>query len=181
MITLLTALLFALINRDRGIGWIPRVEAGIMWGMTAALAAAALQYTIWYQFAILLVVIPGMMIWAIPGWGKYFASFEWTWKVNEIEIPWIDWIVIRLVPFLTEAPHWTNGLRGTLAMSLRGLYITPLFLMLSELSLGIVVGLLQGPVYAITRWLPIKGTKAAEPLYALIIGTAVAYKLAKGF
>lgn len=185
------AALFAAIGYVRGRGMIPRwghVIASIAWALVTAGAAAFLGYREAYVIAIGIVAFIGLLIWLVGlkkgwgGWGLYFASWTWVWNPNEREVPPIDWIGLKLVPFKTMAPHWTNGLRGTICMSLRGLYITPLFLMLSALESGLIVGLSQGLVYGSMRWLaPTAGTKYAEPVFAAIIGVAVANKLLAGF
>lgn len=186
------AIVFATINYIRGRGYIPAYEhvvASVAWGAAAAIAAALHDYSIPYTVAVFLAVTIGMLIWMIGvikgwgGWGLYFAAWTWTWNPDDHEVSPIDWIGFKLVPFRTAAEHWTNGLRGTICMSLRGLYITPLFFMLDLLPLGFFIGLAQGPVYAVMRWLAPanKGTAYAEPTIAALIGLTVGYRLTMGF
>lgn len=191
MLILIVAALFAVINYVRGRGYLPFAEhivAPFLWAFVATNAAHFLGYTPAYEAAIFTVVFGGLIVWMIGvwkgwgGWGLYFASWTWIWNANDHEVPPIDWIGLKLVPFKTMAPHWTNGLRGTICMALRGLYITPLFFMLDLLPWGIIIGLSQGLVYGSMRWLaPTAGTKYAEPTFAFIFGAAIAYKLTVGF
>lgn len=183
--------LYALINFIRGRGMLPfggHVVAPMLWAVvTWFIASFSLDTN--FAIAVGLITFVGMLIWLIGvwkswgGWGLYFASWTWRWNPAEREVPWIDNIGLKLVPFITGEEHWTNGLRGTICMSLRGLYLLPLFYFLQAFSLGILVGLLQGPVYASMRWLapPGEGTKYAEPVFAFVIGAAVAYRLSMGY
>lgn len=183
--------IFGLINFIRGRGYIPYAEhvvAPIAWGVLTGFTAHFLNYSDNYSIALALITFVGMLIWMIGlvpgwgGWGLYFASWDWIWNPNESEVPPIDWVGMKLVPFVTMAPHWTNGLRGSICMGLRGLYILPLFFALGSFPLGVMIGLMQGVVYGSMHWLaPTAGTKYAEPAYAAIVGAAIAGILIGGF
>ncbi len=185
IVALAVALAFAVINALRGKGWLGingHIAAPILWAITAGLGDAALRDKLAEALVVGGVTGVGMFFWCVWGWGLYFASFSWRWNSGETEIRWIDWVSLHLIPMRTDEMDVTNGIRGTIAMALRGLYITPFFFMLGHVGLGIAVGLLQGIVYASARWVsPTKPTEYAEPLYGLVIGSAVAYILKGGF
>lgn len=189
---IITSALFGIINYVRGRGMIPyagHVVASLAWGLVVAAISPLYGFPLHYSIAIGITTFIGMLIWMVGvvpgwgGWGLYFASWTWVWNPNEKEVKPIDWIGKKLVPFKTMAPHWTNGLRGTICMGLRGLYITPLFFMLEALPLGIAVGLMQGIVYGSMHWLAPagKGTEYAEPVYAAIVGLAIAHTMQVGY
>lgn len=185
-------LFFAGINYIRGRGLIPKaghVIASLLWAVVTLCVSTIIGYPGSYAISIGAVTFIGMLIWQIGlwkgwgGWGLYFASWTWVWNPNQAEVPPIDWIGLKLVPFKTMAPHWTNGLRGTICMGLRGLYILPLFYLLQMFTIGVFIGLAQGLVYGSMRWLAPegKGTEYAEPVYGFLIGMAIAYRLGMGF
>ena len=98
---------------------------------------------------IAVIVFLGIWIWAIPGWGRYFASLHGRDTRKEEEIRFIDRIGIAVFP---DGDYWSNRKRGTLEMALRGLFLCPLFVVLSVMawkwSFLLTFGsLLQGPVY----------------------------------
>lgn len=180
------AAVWSAISYFRDLGRLPfnqHVTASILWGLTAGAAACLLPYSWSFVIAIALVTGLGMFAWVVSGWGLYFGSFDWTWHFLETEIKWIDAIGYWTVPFVTNDTHWTNGLRGVICMSLRGLYILPLFFMLQMLPWGIAIGLSQGIAYGSMRWLAPAGkqTNYASVLYVFVIGIAVASRLIKGF
>lgn len=191
MAALFLILAFGCINYVRGRGMISYAShavASIAWGIVTGIAANGMGYALNYSIALALITAVGMLIWlvgVIPGWGgwgRYFASWTWQWD-NDPEVPPIDWIGLKLVPLVTTDVHWTNGLRGTICMSLRGLYILPLFYGLQCFSLGIIIGLMQGITYGSMHWLAPanKGTEYAEPAYAAIVGAAIAGLMYGGF
>jgi len=133
------------------------------------------------------IVALGFLAWAVKGWGSYFMAFHGDPKSHHSneghEIEWIDNLVDKWlgVPKTTEETlKW-----GTVAMSLRGLFILPMFIALAWylanpliLLLGVVVGLLQGPVYRSGRRVYLEGKidvmEVIEPRMGALIGAALA-------
>jgi hypothetical protein len=95
------------------------------------------------------VGIVAMLVGASFGWGKYIAGiFNKTFDVNEVEISWID----KLVMQKNDYPV----LRSITALSLRGLIWTSIIAaMLAPFNLAFLyfapVGLLMGLVYFTSR------------------------------
>lgn len=110
----------------------------------------------------LLIVSIGYMIWAIPGWGKYFSAFNGNDNPAESEIKWIDRIGYRFV-------KTNNKLRGVLCMGLRGLYLYPLFLALGAPVIGLVA-VLQGVPYYVAGLLPNGSIRHAEYAWGAVMG-----------
>lgn len=76
----------------------------------------------------------GYYLWALPGWGLYFAAATGQWRKDEVEVAFIDWIGLKLVPFITASTNWSNYRRGIICMGLRGgIFSFPLFLALGYL------------------------------------------------
>lgn len=179
----LLAILLGLANHARGRGtliggrWMCAACGGIGIGLVAALigfeplraAGIAVSNTF------------GLYNWLMWGWGLYFAAFTGQWS-HEKEIGWIDYICLRLVPFVTSDKHWTNYVRGWLGMTLRGLYLIPMFMLFDPLGGKVIdpvwwigiVGLLQGSVYSVNRLgnLARLGTAWPELLMGALIGAA---------
>lgn len=88
----------------------------------------------------MLIVAIGYMVWAIPGWGKYFSAYHGNDNRSESEIGWIDRIGYRFVKD-------NNKLRGVLCMGLRGLYLYPMFLALGTPVIGLLAALQGVPYY----------------------------------
>jgi hypothetical protein len=125
----------------------------------------------------------GFYNWLCWGWGLYFAAFTGQWKKDEEEISWIDDICLWLVPFQTAEKHASNYLRGWIGMTLRGVYLMPMFLLFDPLGehaispvwwLGFV-GLMQGLIYSANRigkvWQR-EGTAWPELLCGMLVGAA---------
>ena len=95
----------------------------------------------------------GWYLWAVLGWGLYFAATNGEWREGEVEIKWIDKIGLRLFPFVTSARDASNFKRGAFCFGLRGLVMSlPMFLALAYLLGGVTLLLwplfaLQGVVY----------------------------------
>ena len=138
------------------------------------LAFIAMGITVWVFYGWMngLNTAAGMAFWAqICGWGLYFSAFHGRWSLNESECKIID----RLVSGIED-----TRIRGTVAMSIRGLAIFPLFIgfafTMGDLWLSFygLIGLLQGPVYGAMRWIPEKNAATfAEAIYGGIIGATI--------
>lgn len=150
---MIIAILFAaLINRLRGWesgyerfhGKYPcAVYMGLFFGLMA-----------WDPYIGLIVAI-GWALWAVKGWGDYFDFSD---RRND-EVSWIDTIVLKRAP--------SGPINDLISMSLRGLFILPLFIALSVYftspfpSLLGLVACLQGPFYYIGHllWPDMSGRK----------------------
>ena len=90
------------------------------------------------------------------------------------------------MPCFPDGDYWSNRKRGTLEMALRGLYLTPLFVVLSVMawkwSFVIALGsLLQGPVYVSTGIVPESWrVPLAEVLWGGVMGAMVWLSLMMG-
>ena len=156
----LLALAFAALNRLRGWEWgKPYTSKGMTSAVSGAVAGGCafwMGYGSVVAGVIAMIVFLGLWIWAIPGHGRYFASFHGRDTRKEEEIRFIDRLGIAVFP---HGDYWSNRKRGTLEMALRGLFLFPCFLVLSVaawkwsfvIALG---GLLQGPVYFSSGVLP---------------------------
>lgn len=142
----------ALINRLRGWetgyekwhGKYPcAVYMGLLWGLLSMDAVIGL------------IVAIGWALWAFKGWGDYFDFSD---RRND-EVDWIDAVVLKRVP--------SGPMNDMVSMSLRGLFILPLFVALSVYlltplpSLLGLVAILQGPFYYIGHllWPDMSGRK----------------------
>lgn len=144
----------------------------------------------WWAILVALIVAAGTRFWAAFGWGNYFAAFDGLSKAGP-EVAWIDAIIYRLIPREKNTPAW-NRLRGTIGMSLRGLYLYPLFMALTIFQwfvespqwwAPLVIGfacLLQGPVYGAMRWIPkytTRGVPVAETIWGGVMGWLISLSL----
>lgn len=99
----------------------------------------------------------GFYLWAVLGWGLYFACATGLWTRGETEIGFIDRLGLKLFPFITATRHYSNFRRGIFCMGLRGLIFSlPMFIgfayLLSPWALvGWPVMGLQGAVYYFYR------------------------------
>lgn len=178
-------------NFVRGRGILPqgdtfsRILMAIYWTVPSAIQALICGYSNVDTVAVSAIIFVGTLAWAIPGWGLYFSSFDGVWGKGESEQKWIDWICLRLVPYVSEADTAGNLKRGFIGMTLRGLYIAPLFVALAlylnnwHLVLFGIGGVAQGAIYSSMRFLKDKsqGPFYAEPatgaFFNLLIGTAI--------
>lgn len=169
----------AALNGARGRGVVPggRILFAILMGVCAG------SYS--WNIPAGIVVASGMFLWALPGWGKYFSAFTGRDNPKEQEISWIDWIGYRI--FLSDGYEKTNLMRGTLCMSLRGLYLYPMFIALAPFTswLSLIVGLgclLQGPAYGLMRYLESEeyAVLYAELLMGAVIGCLLSVVLLTG-
>lgn len=185
---MIAALLFAFwasfMNRVRGGLFDARGLNGARWW-----ASAGMGLGYWLLSGNLLAgvaVSVGFMLWAIPGWGLYFAAATGRWDFTHTEIKWIDWIGLKLFPAVTGRRHKTNFKRGTLCMGLRGgVYSLPLFaglaLTVHPLALAIwPLMFLQGFAYFAFNKLEPQGidpTGHAEWLWGACMGGIIALTL----
>jgi len=185
---------FCIANYLRGRGEDAPVKIGGRWGCVAimGIATALCSWLMSYSSKDIAINglngVFGMYFFLVWGWGLYFASFTWQWRVGEEEIPWIDWVALKLVPFVTADVHWTNGLRGTIAFSIRALYLVLLFAIFSfsawKYSWSLLVfALLTGVIYASNRlggmWKKY-GTAVPEAITGLLLGVLAATALVLG-
>lgn len=124
----------------------------------------------------------GLWLWAVPGWGKYFVSASGSPGVymnDGEEVKWIDaasdkiitafyseTLKMHLHKIYSSAGHYPYldynirvALWGTIAMSLRGMLMAPLFVALAfflnpALCMGMaLLCLMQGPIYHVGRYM----------------------------
>lgn len=167
---------FAALNHIRG-GWLEipgdRIVASLGMG---------LAYLVYTDVPLAgAVVALGMYIWALKGWGLYFAAGHGQWSRKETEVAWIDKIGLRLFPFITSTPHVSNVRRGIFCMGLRGwAYSLPLFAGLSyvfDLKALFVWNLffLQGVAYYVARKFTGNFVWLAEVIWGCFIGLILTY------
>lgn len=152
-------LLCALLHYTRGRGILP----GGRWTM-ALLIGLASPFG-WLES---LLVAAGVYLWLVPGLGKYFGLIHGRYSHDEREILWID----RLGEWLV--PH-NIRLRCLVQMSLRGLYLVPLFVALALAGYPgawwiMPLSLLQGPVYWLFRRQGENAVGYAELGMGLLVG-----------
>src|SRR4029453_5330594 len=90
------ALVFAVLNRLRGWEWgKPYTSKGMTSAVSGAVAGGC---AFWLGCGpvvarvVAVIVFLGIWIWAIPGHGRYFASFHGRDTTREREVTLIDWI-----------------------------------------------------------------------------------------
>jgi hypothetical protein len=180
MQAVIMVLALAALNRLRGWDWgKPYTSKGVTSALSGAVAGGI---AFWLGYApvvsglIGLIVFLGLWIWSIPGWGRYFSSFGGHDTRREQEITWIDRIGVAV---FSDGDYWSNRKRGTLEMALRGLFLCPLFVVLSVMawkwSFLLTLGsLLQGPVYFFAGVMPEKWrVPCAEALCGAVMGFMV--------
>lgn len=169
---MILAIIFALINRLRG--W----ESGYQQFHSKYLCAVYLGVITGvyaWDWVIGVIVAMGWALWAARGWGDYF---DFSSNKND-EIAQIDALL---------APHVPSGaLNDALSMSIRGLFILPLFIALSVYLLSpspLLLGLgacLQGSFYYIGHrlWSDMSGRKtvfgelATGALHGILISLCI--------
>ena len=177
----LLAIVFGLANHARGRGTLigGRWACAAYGGVSIGLVAVLLGFDVWRSLAISAATTLGFYNWLVWGWGLYFAAFTGKWPYGLKEIPWIDSVCFWLIPWRTGFAHWTNYVRGWIGMTLRGLYLIPMFILFDPLG-GItpiwffgIIGVLQGFIYSAARiggvWRD-TGTALPELLIGLLIG-----------
>jgi 1,4-dihydroxy-2-naphthoate octaprenyltransferase len=174
--TFLTIIIFGIMNRLRGYDpsdynptTINKVIGKITNKIVTSILSGAALYLLTQDIVLCLITAVGILIWSIPGWGDYF-DFTHT-KNNENKI--IDKITSKIN---------SAKVKDTVAMSLRGLFILPLFIGFSVYlqSFAPLVAapliLLQGPTYLLSlKIVPDFGYNhaLAEFLTGLLIGIMV--------
>ncbi len=181
LLNIIYPVILGLLNRLRGSEFLkPYTSKGVISVLIGVISGLFTYYTdsvpVLQACISSVIVIAGVWIWASPGWGKYFSAYDGLDKSGEKEIGWIDYVGDKLVHGTTSSK---NRIRGTLQMSLRGLYLYPMFMGLSYYNIwALLVGLavlLQGPVYAAMRVVPNTwAVPIAEFTYFVIIGAAYA-------
>lgn len=147
----------------------------VVFSFIAALWAFFLLYATSTQ---MLIIWVGLLIWSIPGWGKYYSAFTGKDDSDEIEIWWIDDLGYLLAPGDDEK---SIRKRGALCMGLRGLYMYPMFVALAWYNpWAFVYGagcLLQGIPYWLNRFVYPSNTIFPEALWGALIGIMIIYSL----
>jgi hypothetical protein len=159
-------LTFAALNRARGADWgKPYTSKGVTSVLCGVIAGVSVL-----SWQVGVIVALGVWFWAIWGWGDYFDFSD---KRND-EIYILDWFLSR---FIQPSP-----LADGVAMSLRGLFIAPMFIALAFVGYHFapfygLVGALQGIIYY-TSWKLLKKydyTAFAELLTGFVFGLALYY------
>lgn len=130
MLSLLLIPVCSFLNRIRG-GLFPNFPGGrIIASIGVGIVFGVLSFSIINGVAVAL----GYYLWALPGWGLYFAAATGQWNKDEVEVRFIDRIGLWLVPFITSQKNWSNYRRGVICMGLRGgIFSLPLFAALAFL------------------------------------------------
>jgi hypothetical protein len=157
-------LTFAALNRARGSDWgKPFTSKGVTSVLCGVIAGG---YSL--NPLVGIIVALGMYFWAVFGWGDYF---DFSGKKND-EIAPIDWLISRLMR--------PSPLADCVSMSIRGLFIAPMFIALAFVGYPFapfygLVGALQGIIYY-TSWKLLKKydyTDFAELLTGFVFGLAL--------
>ena len=183
MLDLLYSLLFivtiAAMFRARGTGKVPKYLPLLYLVLPCYLYTDDVLLSIIVPLGLVLFAIDGVGrgLLAVHGWSRVYISREgYKWYIDGILILFQP-KGVRLIPHVNVRVRFY----GMLWMSLRGLYIAPLFIGLGwylngyiAVLIGVSVGLLMGVVY----WLAgIKHTKhshaLAEWLYGFILGVGI--------
>lgn len=143
MIEILYAIAYGFLNRARGSGFYDRLDSTLISRLLMAFGCAALNTVLYPSALVFMWTIAGLMLWAVWGWGKYFASIHGVIN-NEKEFFPVDWIMSKL-------SIADNKLWGLTAMTLRQMMIIPYFIGLSLLTDGFtwyfLTALLMGAPY----------------------------------
>lgn len=160
-----------------------RIIASLFWGLFSALQIQAATIG-WFGIDILACGLL-FLLWAMPGWGLYFAAFSGKWNPAETEIPIIDSIGLYIVPFRTADVDVSNYRRGALCMGLRGTLILPYYLylgwridhMLLSAGLGMAAAYCMGLSYCygqhVANWFG--GRRDPVEAAEVLTGTAFAF------
>lgn len=132
------------------------------------------------QFFYFLAVWLGTWLWATPSWGEYYPFL----MKNEIidnykkclrEGGYVKWIAVLASKIISpyDIPHgW-----AMVAMSIRGLLISGGFSYIGLWEVGVIIGILQGPIYYSVKYFA-KGDKRlpyAELIYGFAIGVGLVF------
>lgn len=123
------------------------------------------------------ITFVGILLWVGPGWGKYFAAFHGRYSLREKEFFPAD-LIADTVYGKTNDPY----LSGAIGMTIRAITGYPLFVALAAWlfdPLNILIGigvLMQGPIYAVMRYIPERfALYAAEAITGLLMGTLLSF------
>jgi hypothetical protein len=166
MIEALIIGIFGLINRLRGsdVPLTNKVITSLVCGVIMGIYAEN-----WVIFSIVSI---GIYIWAVFGWGKYFAAFHGRYNVNEKEFYPADLVADKL--YLKGKLNANDA--GMVGMAIRALLALPMFIGLgiylnSYLPLYGLLMALQGVIYRDMKYLPEeKAIPVAEVLTGCLLG-----------
>lgn len=118
----------SVLNRIRG-GGVVQLSGGRT-AACAGMGAAAGLLTL--RLDVAFITAGGLYLWAVLGWGLYFAAVTGQWRRGEVEIRIIDHLGLWLVPFVTETQHKSNYRRGIICFGTRALALSlPMFALLT--------------------------------------------------
>ena len=168
----------ATINRLRGSD-LPLTSKGLtslLCGLSTGLLAYILGYEIKSVAIISLISFVGIWLWAMFRWGNGFASFTGRYTPRKYGI--VEKIVAKF------AGNKSGFVKGWLYMTIRGLYLLPLFIALSIFLQNYFVAIigfaggLQGCIYSLARIVPEKyGVAFSEILTGGLIGLMLVISL----
>ena len=125
---------------------------------TSAMMALSTYFILDTDYITIGIIYVGLLLWLSTGWGKYFTAYSGL-AMNhnsEQEVFWIDSIIRK---FEDSNDFHYNCNVGALAMTLRGLYFTPMVSGLAiytgdykDLLYIPVIAMLQGFSYTIMRF-----------------------------
>ncbi len=171
-------LLCSYCNRVRGGLYDNDGLSGARWIAAAILGLGVYLYTLNVCQAI--VVFAGFYLWAMKGWGLYFAAATGTWDITRRQIRWIDELGYKLFPFIHGGKLPSNYMRGIFCMGIRGgVFSIPLFAGLAFFNpvalLYWPVMFLQGFAYFAFAWVKNEDPTAyAEWLWGATLGYLIA-------
>lgn len=123
-----------------------------------------------WDWQVAILAFAGFALWAIPGWGKYFAAGHGQYDPQEKEIGWIDWMGEKIFPY--DGKEQTNRKRGIICMGMRGLFLWPFFAAIGHPLTGLAM-FMQGFCYGAGRWNPNQTVPMGEFLTGVLIGILV--------
>ena len=89
-----------------------------------------------------------VLLWASPGWGKYFGVFTGWDRSHEEEVNWIDYIINKQLAKHPESKLWYG-----IGMTLRGLYYLPCYIALAFIDIRVLYAIpflfSQGLIYGL--------------------------------
>lgn len=170
---------FSILNRIRGSEFgrpfFNKMTTSLLKGTLIGLYYYHISLNLTNSLLIGFITFLGIWLWAAPGWGLYFSSFTGRKNPVEEEIVIID--LLADLFFRDQATKKEIRRWGTFAMSLRGLFLLPLFgfygiyFSNSMWMVGLLSGF-QGIIYGSMRFIPEKyAIGVAE--YLIGIGMAI--------
>lgn len=171
----LCLLAIAILNYARGTRLFGLTSSTSISRIVVSFAMAIVSYIMGYDILDIPIILAGIYVWSVPGWGKYFSSFMGNYNKDDREIGWIDYIGDNLIIATDEK---SNRVRGLVCMCLRGIYMYPLFiaLYLSGHPMAPIFGmgcLLQGIPYWLAKYAKDAGKNPlsyAEPIWGYFMG-----------